>query len=61
MVVCLENLTQPLRKRQYFKFPYMSFYDQNEGFHVVLKGGKVCSPTDTCYDIEELSLSSAKN
>lgn len=38
MVVYLENLTQSLKKRQYFKFPYMGFYDQNEGFHVVLKG-----------------------
>lgn len=38
MVVYLENLTQSLKKRQYFKFPYMGFYDQNEGFRVVLKG-----------------------
>lgn len=59
MVVYLEHFTQPLKGRQYFKFPYMDFYGQNEGFQVVsgcvcVVGRRIfCSITKTHHDTEE--------
>lgn len=58
MVVYLEYFTQPLKARQYFKFPYMGFYGQNEGFQVVSGcvcgvGRRIfCSTTKTHHDTE---------